>query len=115
MNAAMFVAYNQKPQKVIGAFLALSETVFVTEESASMVSEAVASGKSVITIKPEYMAMERDYLKILEKFSEGKKIERQAIADLGYDHKVKSTETGNISSIEEIQNKLHEFTERVNA
>jgi mitochondrial fission protein ELM1 len=87
----------------------------VTEESASMVSEAVASGKSVVTLQPEYMELERDYFAILEKFYKNGKIERQAIADLGYDHKVESTNAGYIGSIEEIQNRLQEFTERVNA
>jgi mitochondrial fission protein ELM1 len=70
MNAAMFVAYNQEPKKVIGAFLALSETVFVTEESASMVSEAVASGKSVVTLRPQVHKCVNGYNKILEKFNQ---------------------------------------------
>jgi mitochondrial fission protein ELM1 len=55
---------------VIGAFLALSETVFVTEESASMVSEAVASGKSVVALKPQVNKSVNEYNQILEKFTQ---------------------------------------------
>jgi hypothetical protein len=50
----------------------------------------------------------------MEKFYKNGKIERQVIADLGYDHKAKSTNAGYIGSIEEIQHRLQEFTERVN-
>jgi mitochondrial fission protein ELM1 len=82
MNTTMFVAYNQEPKKVIGTFLALSETVFVTEESASMVSEAVASGKSVITLKPEVLQPEENYRKILGKFEEAKRIKQVKIGEL---------------------------------
>jgi polysaccharide pyruvyl transferase WcaK-like protein len=53
---------------VIGAFLALSETVFVTEESASMVSEAVASGKSVVTLMPDKKVLDKNYQNILNKY-----------------------------------------------
>jgi mitochondrial fission protein ELM1 len=81
MNAAMFVAYNQEPKKVIGAFLALSETVFVTEESASMVSEAVASGKSVVTLVPQYRYPDENYFEILEKFIKQHYIQQLSIKD----------------------------------
>ncbi len=79
MKTAVFVAYNQKPEKVIGGFLALSERVFVTEESASMVSEAVASGKPVVTLYPASGAAEDDYRKILEKFENRSLLQRQSI------------------------------------
>ncbi len=83
MKAAVFVAYNQKPEKVIGGFLALSEQVFVTEESASMVSEAVASGKPVVTLYPTSYAAEEDYRRILEKFEGRSLLQRQSIEMLG--------------------------------
>jgi len=88
MNTAMFVAYNQKPQKVIGAFLALSDVVFVTEESASMVSEAVASGKKVVTLVPEVVVLDKNYGKILNKFEDEEKIKRVQCADIGGSDKI---------------------------
>lgn len=80
MRTAMFVAYNQAPQKVMGPFLALGDKVFVTEESASMVSEAVASGKPVVTLRPSVCEREEDYARILKKFQESRAIYSQEIA-----------------------------------
>ena len=83
MKAAVFVAYNQKPEKVIGGFLTLSERVFVTEESASMVSEAVASGKAVVTLYPSSYSAEDNYCKILQKFETSEHaFERKAVLSL---------------------------------
>jgi len=82
MKAAMFVAYNKKPQKVIGAFLALSDLVFVTEESASMLSEAVVSQKFVISLIPKNVNIDTNYQKILFKFQNLKYIQRLRIDQL---------------------------------
>lgn len=83
MKATVFVAYNQKPEKVIGGFLSISERVFVTEESASMVSEAVASGKPVVTLYPSSYSAEDDYGKILQKFETSEHtFERKAVLSL---------------------------------
>jgi mitochondrial fission protein ELM1 len=76
MKTAMFVDYHTTPQKVVGAFLKLSEVVFVTEESASMVSEAVASQKPVVTLAPETQNPEKNYKKILKKFEDSLRIKR---------------------------------------
>jgi len=56
--------------------------VFVTEESASMVSEGVASRKPVVTLAPEYHVADKSYQKILQKFSTGKRIQRVEISKL---------------------------------
>ncbi len=45
------VLYNHKIEKVVGNFLAVSTKVFVTEDSGSMITEAVLSKKNVYTIK----------------------------------------------------------------
>jgi len=82
MKTAMFVAYNQKPQKVIGAFLVLSDVVFVTEESASMVSEAVASGKRVVALYPDQYVSDASYVQIIDKFDQKALFSRHAIVQL---------------------------------
>jgi len=82
MKTAVFVAYNQHPQKVIGGFLALSQRVFVTEESASMVSEAVASGKPVVTLVPRSYHADDDYCRILKTFESRSHLQRQPIETL---------------------------------
>ncbi|MBU3015973.1 mitochondrial fission ELM1 family protein [Poseidonibacter lekithochrous] len=63
-----FVSYNKKEEKVLLAFLGLSDTIFVTEESSSMISEAISSEKNVYTIGTNEAKPDKGYLKILNKF-----------------------------------------------
>lgn len=65
---AYFVDYNNNPQKVMLPFLGLSEKIFVTEESSSMISEAILSEKDVITIGTEKNKADLKYKQILNKF-----------------------------------------------
>lgn len=65
---AYFVDYNNNPQKVMLAFLGLSEKIFVTEESSSMISEAILSEKDVITLRGKDIKLGFNYQKILDKF-----------------------------------------------
>ena len=72
---AYFVAYNSKPEKVLNPFLQIGEKIFVTEDSASMISEAITSRKPVFTIH-EGSTKDTNYNKILNKFEIEKKIKR---------------------------------------
>jgi uncharacterized protein len=65
-----FVAYNKKEEKVLLPFLGLSESIFVTEESSSMISEAISSSKEVFTIGNEYSNADENYKNILDKFED---------------------------------------------
>ncbi len=69
-----FVAYNKNPKPVVKEFLCKSKKVFVTEESASMISEAIASKKQVYTLKPKIVKYDKKYTPVLEKFEKDKKI-----------------------------------------
>ena len=73
---AYFVSYNKKEEKILLAFLGLSEAVFVTEESSSMISEAITSGINVFTIGKEYSNADENYKRILKKFEESNFISR---------------------------------------
>jgi mitochondrial fission protein ELM1 len=73
-HSSYFVAYNLKEEKVLLPFFALSKKIFVTEESASMISEAISSCKPVFTIKPKNINDNRNYQIILEKFKKEKLI-----------------------------------------
>jgi mitochondrial fission protein ELM1 len=44
--------YSQNPENPVGDFLALADYVFITEDSTSMISEAVCWGKGVVEILP---------------------------------------------------------------
>ena len=80
MKSACFIAFNKNPQKVVAGFLELSSIVFVTEESASMVSEGVASRKPVVTLAPKNYTLDKNYQKILEKFQTEKRIIKKSIS-----------------------------------
>ena len=82
MNAECFIAFNKNPKKVVAGFLELSTAVFVTEESASMMSEGVAFRKPVVTLSPEHHDADKNYQKILQKFSTEKRIQRIEISKL---------------------------------
>lgn len=82
MKAECFIAFNKNPQKVVAGFLGLSKVVFVTEESASMVSEGVASRRPVVTLAPKIHNADRNYTEILDKFLMQKRIQRVEISTL---------------------------------
>ncbi len=71
-----FVSYNKKEEKVLLAFLGLSEAIFVTEESSSMISEAISSTKNVFTVGNEYAKADENYKNILKKFESNNQIIR---------------------------------------
>lgn len=71
-----FVAYNKKEEKVLLPYFGLSETIFVTEESSSMISEAISSSKKVFTIGNEYSDADENYKSILNKFELNNQIVR---------------------------------------
>lgn len=75
LYCSYFVAYNQKEEKILSSFLGLSKKIFVTEESASMISEAITALKPVYTIY-QNKTKDTNYNKILYKFQNEKKIKR---------------------------------------
>jgi len=50
---AAAVWWAEKPEKKMQAFLGAAECVFVTQDSVTMVTEAVASGRPVVVVRPE--------------------------------------------------------------
>ncbi len=74
--SAYFVSYNKKEEKILLPFFGLSEAIFVTEESSSMISEAISSGKNVFTLGNEYSKPDENYKKILNKFESNNQIIR---------------------------------------
>lgn len=71
-----FVAYHENPEKILLPFLGLSSAVFVTEESASMISEAISARKPVYTLQPQIFYKDKNYQKLMKKFEDAHKIER---------------------------------------
>ncbi len=80
-----FVDYNRNSQKVLMPFLGLGEIVFVTEDSSSMISEAVSAKKPVITLYSE-KTKNKNYNLILNKFEKNRKIKRLSLnSNLDFD------------------------------
>jgi len=82
MKCAIFIAYNQEPKKVVGAFLTLCDKAFVTQESASMLNEAISFQKPVVSLYPKDKKEEENYIKILDNLDRRKNIYRCAIEKL---------------------------------
>lgn len=74
--------YATKPAKVVKTFLSECEAVFCTEDSLTMVSEAIYSHKPVITLQPEVMQPESNDAEALKKYEELGFIRRLKITEL---------------------------------
>ena len=111
MEAHYFVDFHRNPQKVVGDFLQLADVVFVTEESASMVSEAIASGKPVVTLSPRKVRTDSNYQAILRKYIQKNYIMAYPIATLDTIDTIDAMDAWQfdvrtISSIQELRIKL---------
>jgi len=107
MKVSKFIAYHQNPQKVVAGFLMLSETVFVTQESASMINEAISFKKRVVTLYPRDKKEDDNYIAILKNFSQKRYIYMQDINELA-NFSIKDIELKTLrqSSIDELVEKL---------
>lgn len=77
------VWYGSNPAKVVQQYLDRAERIFCTEDSLTMVSEAIFSGKPVCTLLPESLApVENDRL-ALEHYADRGYIQRIRISELG--------------------------------
>ncbi|MCF6172673.1 MAG: mitochondrial fission ELM1 family protein [Campylobacteraceae bacterium] len=65
-NVLYSVLYNKNPQKVMSNFLQISNLIFVTEDSGSMITEAIYSKKPVITIKPNIVKQQNIFKLFIE-------------------------------------------------
>jgi mitochondrial fission protein ELM1 len=84
MRYELFVAYHENALP-IAPLLALAENVFVTEDSASMISEAIAFGHKVIAVYPKKSKQKTTFEHILQKFEKENKMIRISIADMNND------------------------------
>lgn len=76
------VWYASKPAKVVRQFLLECDAVFCTEDSLTMVSEAIYAQKPVVTLQPDVMHPEQNDVAALEKYAERAFIQRIKISEL---------------------------------
>jgi hypothetical protein len=92
------VFFNENPEKTMLAFLGAAEMIFCTEDSTSMVSEAVISQKPVFTLYGSTQKINAGHMAVISKFSVNKYISRIKIEDFPnlspYDFEHTSIEPG---------------------
>lgn len=74
--------YGQQPRKVMAAYLGAAEAVFCTEDSLSMLTEAIASGKPVVALQPAQMQPAARYEAALERLEQRQWLSRQPVTQL---------------------------------
>jgi len=65
-NIVYTVLYNKNPQKVMGNYLQIASMVFVTEDSGSMITEAIYSQKPVVTLRPKIVKQQKIFKLFIE-------------------------------------------------
>jgi mitochondrial fission protein ELM1 len=76
------VWYSEEPANAILDYLAAAEVVFCTEDSRSMISDAVAAGKGVYTLRPEKCAAVAVSTEFLALHEARRRIKRLRVTDL---------------------------------
>ncbi|MBP0047197.1 mitochondrial fission ELM1 family protein [Marinobacterium sp. AK62] len=90
---AEMVLYNRKPKRVVQPFLAASERVLVTQDSLTMASEALCSGRPVTLLSPEVLKVKPGsfFAEMIEYFPCLEGVERTPLSCLpGYQPSVNS-------------------------
>jgi mitochondrial fission protein ELM1 len=76
------VYYIAKPEKVMNAFLGLGDIIFCTEDSTSMINEAVTTQKPVVTLRARTQGINRGHQDVITRFENNGHIERIKIDEL---------------------------------
>jgi hypothetical protein len=76
------VYFNEKPEKVMLAYLGAASIVFCTEDSTSMVSEALVSQKPVFTLRGKTKNLNKGHVKVIERFIKHHYVSRVMIREL---------------------------------
>lgn len=74
--------YGSSPVKVVKRFLSQSDVVFCTEDSLTMISEAIYAQKPVVTIQPSVMSPDSNDAQALDKYQRLGFIRRVKIAEM---------------------------------
>lgn len=75
--------YSERPDDVVLDYLAAADAVFCTEDSGSMISDAIASGRGVYAMRPDAAAAAEPLPGFLAANEAARRIRRVCIADLG--------------------------------
>jgi len=81
---AYAVYYNHQPEKIMSAFLGIGKQIFCTEDSTSMISEAVISRKPVFTLYANTQSINQGHFSVVQRFQQDHIIHRVQIDELGH-------------------------------
>lgn len=105
------ILFNQKEEYFLDCYIDISNTIFVTEDSGSMLSESILSNKNVYSLQPENISKNKLYNKYMENL-EKYIVKRLKIEDIDR-LKVDQVKKNNIPSPSAIfETKLKEFLQR---
>lgn len=76
------VYYNEKPEKVMQAYLGAGRMIFSSEDSTSMISEAVSAQKPVITFRSDVQDINPGHEALIRRFSQQGYILRVELTEL---------------------------------
>lgn len=103
------VWYKRQPRKIMAAYLGAGEQIFCTEDSLSMLTEAVSSGKPVTAIQPEDFEPESRYENALRRLAARGWVSRVAAGNLlsgEYTHAVRHAEEPSVQLWRQISESL---------
>jgi len=72
----------QQPRKVMAAYLGAADIIFCSEDSLSMLTEGIASGKAVVSLYPPQHQPAERYKAALERLEQRCWLERQPMAEI---------------------------------
>ncbi|MFP4126525.1 MAG: ELM1/GtrOC1 family putative glycosyltransferase [Alphaproteobacteria bacterium] len=92
--------FSRRPTPVAAAYLGAAERVFVTQDSLTMLSEAIASGRPVVALAPGDVRLPRRSIvrAMLERFDRLAGFERRAVAAMA-DYEPAGGETGAAAAV----------------
>jgi len=111
------VLYNREPRRVMQPFLAAAQRVLVTQDSLTMASEALCSGRPVTLLTPETLRLDRGsfFEEMIEGFPRLPGVERCAMAELTA-YAPESTDTqGAVIGLDRLAPELLRSIERLTA
>lgn len=73
-NVAYCVLFNKNPERILGNYLQISDLIFITEDSGSMITESIYSKKPTITIKPKNRNLKKIFQLFIKNIAENRYI-----------------------------------------
>jgi len=81
-NIVYCVLYNKNPEKILSNYLQISDLIFITEDSGSMITESIYSKKPTITIQSKQMNPQKIFKLFIKNITKNRYIYSFSIEDI---------------------------------